>query len=619
MGSVSFDGTRVNGAGDGNSTTGFTSWGATVTAEPDYFYTNSYCISVLVKTSEVGFYCTGTSVNFTSPVRVWLAKVIQTNYTAIDGLGLQLFLGNDTSNHYRYEIFSATTYPAAGGFQIVPIDPNVAAYRTQTVGSPNLTTLTFYGLKSDANAQAKAPNLGMDAVDYITSGTGLTLTGTSSTFSDFVTFDENTTTNRYGIVTTREGIIYVVGVLTIGTPISSVAFSDSNRTIVFPSGRFNTGFCGIDLSLGNASTTVSMNTITMIGRGTAGTNDTRPDFGVSGTSGSATIDACTFTNFRDITLTSAVTVTDSTFNSCGSMTQSSASISGCVFDSPATATGVGFLSSNNPSNLSSNSFVSSGTGHAITITSAGTYTFSANTFSGYSGTPGSNLTPSSGSNDAAIYNNSSGSVTLNITNAGSNPSVRNGASATTTVNSNVSVTITVKDQSGSAIPGAEVAIFQDDTSRTVIQSSTATNTSGVVSASAASGTGAIIIRVRQSDEITTATFNTGTGISSNIITTASTHGFSTGQAVTYSRNGGSIDIGPEPGTYYVRAASTSTVTLHATAAHAVANTNILTLTASGSETHTLEIVRYVPNSATGTIGSTDFSTTITMVTDNIAD
>jgi hypothetical protein len=63
----------------------------------------------------------------------------------------------------------------------------------------------------------------------------------------------------------------------------------------------------------------------------------------------------------------------------------------------------------------------------------GTYTFSGNLFSGY----GSDSTT-----NAAVYNNSGGSVTLNISGGGSTPTVRNGTGASTTLNNSVTVTLT---------------------------------------------------------------------------------------------------------------------------------------------------------------------------------
>ena len=86
-------------------------------------------------------------------------------------------------------------------------------------------------------------------------------------------------------------------------------------------------------------------------------------------------------------------------------------------------------------------FTGSGTsGHAIIITVPGTYAFSNMTFTGYGGTPGDNNTPNSGSTSAAVYNNSGGAVIIQVT-GGSQPSVRNGASATTDVQASANVII----------------------------------------------------------------------------------------------------------------------------------------------------------------------------------
>lgn len=77
------------------------------------------------------------------------------------------------------------------------------------------------------------------------------------------------------------------------------------------------------------------------------------------------------------------------------------------------------------SNWSNNSFVSSGTGHAIYITASGIYTFTDNSYTGYA---------AQGETDTnrVVYNNSGGSVTLNIS-GGDSPSYRNGTSASTTI------------------------------------------------------------------------------------------------------------------------------------------------------------------------------------------
>ena len=117
----------------------------------------------------------------------------------------------------------------------------------------------------------------------------------------------------------------------------------------------------------------------------------------------------------------------------------------------------------NVSNWSDLSFTSSGSGHAIGITTTGTYNFTNISFSGYSGTPGSNLVPNSGSTGAAVYNNSGGIVTINVS-GGTSPSVRNGVGSTTNVIASATVNITgLPVLTPGTDPGTEIRVFDRST------------------------------------------------------------------------------------------------------------------------------------------------------------
>jgi hypothetical protein len=71
----------------------------------------------------------------------------------------------------------------------------------------------------------------------------------------------------------------------------------------------------------------------------------------------------------------------------------------------------------------------------------------------------------------------------------------------------------------------------------------------------------------------------------NIITVTSTSGFTTGDAVTYYSNSGTIPTGLTNGqTYYIRVRSSSTLTLHSSAAGASADTNQIDITSTGTGT-----------------------------------
>lgn len=128
----------------------------------------------------------------------------------------------------------------------------------------------------------------------------------------------------------------------------------------------------------------------------------------------------------DVQLRDVTTFSEMAFTNCTTITQNSAVVQGCEFTNSYTV-------ANAPASISSCTFISSGTGHAIEITTPGTYTFSGNQFSGYGGI---------GTTNAAIYNNSGGAVTLNISGGGSVPTYRNGTGATTTVVAAASVTLT---------------------------------------------------------------------------------------------------------------------------------------------------------------------------------
>lgn len=127
-----------------------------------------------------------------------------------------------------------------------------------------------------------------------------------------------------------------------------------------------------------------------------------------------------------VTLRSVVSLTKVTFTNCPSFLSNNAALSECTFNGTKIEVG-------NLSTLENCIFNSSGSGHAIEVTTPGTYTFTGNTFSGY----GAN-----GTTDACIYNNSGGAVTINIAGGGDTPTIRNGAGASTTVNNVVTLALT---------------------------------------------------------------------------------------------------------------------------------------------------------------------------------
>ena len=159
------------------------------------------------------------------------------------------------------------------------------------------------------------------------------------------------------------------------------------------------------------------------------------------------IDGCTFTDMGTFIFKSNSSIVGTTFRRCGLITQNSATIDSSLITRSYNTVAV---LSNNPGNITSCDFASAGTGHAIQLTTPGTYSFSGNTFTGYASTDGT-------TGNECIYNNSGGLVTLNISGGGT-PTVRNGSGSSTVVNNSITLTLT------GLVSGSDIVILNAGTS-----------------------------------------------------------------------------------------------------------------------------------------------------------
>lgn len=152
---------------------------------------------------------------------------------------------------------------------------------------------------------------------------------------------------------------------------------------------------------------------------------------------------CSFQHGSDFLLaSSAVEAISCLYVDCTSASVSnSLQLSNSIINAN-TADGVAFMDTDDLLDIRFCSFqFSDGHGIELTNTTPTTVEQRGNKFSGYGGTGGTNSTPSSGSTDAAIYNNKGVATIINVTNLGDTPSIRNAASTTTTVNNAVTLTV----------------------------------------------------------------------------------------------------------------------------------------------------------------------------------
>lgn len=448
---VIFDGSRLNAV---DATTNFTDnagghFGGST--EPDFVYQGATSVSVKVGTGGGGLGWTDPATNdfSTGTANVWLAKVIATNSGVMNvksaaGGVLSIGSGGAATDEDDYHVIGGDTYPIKGGWAIVPVDPNGTP--SVTPGTPpTLTIIDWFSWHSDFSGASKSENMAIDAIDTIPNGKGLTIIlGTGGdpdgTFADMTAYDEGEGAadgGRYGIISTQDGVLFITGHLTIGEVSSNATvFTDSGQVVVFPEAEFldSVGFFGIDFDLSVSGTVITISDSIFSSQGTlAGAVDTRPDFTMTGVSGTATWDGCTFSNFRIWNAINPVTIESCIFQDGDTVSQLGAQFERCTFAGGTHGDNDAYLDANNLALVNNCNFTFSD-GYAIEYTGPATDTFSmvGHIFTGYG---------ADDTTDSALFNpNTSGTLTINASDM-SGLTINTAPGGTTVVNNTITLSL----------------------------------------------------------------------------------------------------------------------------------------------------------------------------------
>lgn len=164
------------------------------------------------------------------------------------------------------------------------------------------------------------------------------------------------------------------------------------------------------------------------------------------------------------------------FVGCPTITDNNAQIRNSSFDvAEVVAADTGLIALGASTDIADSVFTANTdltTGHAIRIATPGTYDFTNLTFSGFG---------ADGTVTAAVFNDSGGAVTINVS-GGTAPTVRNGTGASTTVNAGVTVTLTGVVQDSRVFATTVVSGVDTTTLANVVA-----GVSGTVAFSASSG------------------------------------------------------------------------------------------------------------------------------------
>lgn len=483
--SVSADVTRIAEATitPDTGTWGNDGGGGGVSDEPDNVYQGTTSQSRKVSTSLIGRSYThgsGTDMDGTPANQAHvIMKLNITNFGALNTRttpGSELKIGSGSGDYHSYYLFGNDNYPPLGGWQILAIAPSVSGYASAVgdTGTPNDSSILYWSWLADFTATSKSENLIIDAIDI---GLGLFLVGgdgvsTDAVFQDFVDFDEGTVNNRYGFVTTRQGVIYAIGQLTIGQTSAGTSthtdFTDSGVTVVWENGLVTTGFHRLLLDLATSGTVIDVSfcSFSSVGkenndgdRGYTTTEDSRPVFEVTGTTGAATFTSCVFQNWAGFELTTGMTMDSCVITGCGQVDANGAAVNDCGISAYTGAANTSALLWNvatNPATALQGNTFTANTGtlsHAIEfgLTSPTVIDLNDVNFVGYSA--------SNNVNDSAIHiKRTTGTVTINVSGGSGTVSYRTDGATVNVVNT-VSVIVNVIDaNTGSAVQDARVLV-----------------------------------------------------------------------------------------------------------------------------------------------------------------
>lgn len=537
--------------------------GGAATAETDYFIQGTGCISQAFSASKSGTvfgleydYGSDLSGSFSAGdcVFVWQVVLAGNAIDSFDNGGLRFGVGSSSGNIDFWKTggrdFGRNPY---GGWQNYAIDPTYTADYSE--GTPTGAYQIFGSWPNTTAIISKGNMHGVDAIRYgrgeliiefgeVTNGYGnfgelsnandanaITYTGdtvnTSPTIINVsdttelypgapitgsgipasttiltvdsatqITISNNATAtastvalttapyNRWGLLKAESSGYLWKGLMSFGNATNACQFVDANVSItVDDTPRTYAGFNAIEVN--NASTVIDWTNISFVA---VNASQLSPGSFEMIDDASVTMTGCSFTDMTTFIFDSNATINETTFRRCGQVTQAGGTFDACIFEDSEAAES---LLADNPSLISNCIFDSDGSNHAIRCDAVGTYSFVGHTFVDYATSDGS-------TGNEVFYNNSGGLITLNATDVTGTISVRNGVGASTVVNNNITYTITILDENATAIVGAQVAMFKssDDS---VIHASSATNGSGQVTGSVTASTGAVYIRVRQSN------------------------------------------------------------------------------------------------------------------------
>ena len=430
--------TLIDDADDDNASWVPVGRGGQVTGDADVYIqrdnasTSTFSqVTTLVVETELLAFDTGGAITFGEHEHLyaWLNFTAPAKLESTANGGQRIAFGDGSSgsaalsNYAQYYVGGNESEYVPGGWRCYCASPTV----TPQEGVVESTPISFAAGGRGAESVGK-DNMFVDVMRY---GRGLQIVdgdttnpGTMKSFTD----ENDLITNQYGVVRQQGTGASVQGEVSIGhtdATSTDTYFSDSNYSIFVPNKNPLSGistfatlstFTGFRI-LGSGTTALFSNfSFSTADEHDKGYFSCQPSYPFTFSSGVVpklvTLDGCIFQDWGQTQMSGLTTATNTTWINCEAITLNSGTLERCTVE-----TGVGgtyVFAGSTPDNISDVSFIGvnttdssvAGYGHAIEITSSGTYSFVNNSFVGFDTT---------GSDGAALNINGSGiDVTLNI-------------------------------------------------------------------------------------------------------------------------------------------------------------------------------------------------------------
>ncbi len=423
----------------------------------------------------------GTAVDWSdSHFYVWINCGIVGLLATIANGGMRIrFCGDTVTDFFEVYVGGKDSWPASinGGWTQFVVDIEAASAAPDNSGGtpPATTAIRYVGWAgiTDGTMPRHANNTWMDEIARLPDGTpGIIIQGRNGGTVDW-TFDDIVTQLQVGTAFAGTFIDGPGGSYLCNTSIQwgvndtvTHAFTDTNAIILLEDQIWIAADLYNFSALGNSGGTTNVTIGVKTGSGNAATGAQGVIISAASTGVRFDMDfndpdldginfyGCTLIHGGDFLLDDvAVSFISTTFLDCTSALVSNSEMLRVSVIDANTADGVAFMTTDDISDIVNSTFEFSD-GHAIELTTprVATQASIGNIWTGYG---------LDASNDAAVFNNTAGAVTINVTLSPAQPTTRDGASASTTVNTSVTLTVTVKDEAGAVIVGAQVAVVQD--------------------------------------------------------------------------------------------------------------------------------------------------------------